>query len=60
MTSEQIQILALIYAANARVVGMQAANQQRAVHGDSVMYSEDHFLAEAQHLETLSIQAINS
>lgn len=60
MTNEQIQLLALIYAANARVVGMQAANQQRAAQNDSPMYSEDHFAAEAQHLEILSAQAINS
>lgn len=60
MTNEQLQLLALIYAANARVVGMQAANQQRAVQGDSVMYTEDHFGSEAQHLETLSAKALNS
>lgn len=60
MTNEQIQLLALIYAANARVVGMQAANQQRALNGDSLMYSEDHFQEEAQHLEHLSVRAINT
>lgn len=60
MSNQQLQILALVMAANARVVGMQAANQQRQAVGDSPMYSEDHFAAEAQHLETLSIQAINS
>ena len=60
MNNQQLQILALIMASNARVIGMQAANQQRVVQGDSVMYSEDHFLSEAQHLEELSVQAINS
>lgn len=60
MTNEQIQLLALIYASNARVVGMQAANQQRAAQGDSPEYAEGHFQEEAQHLETLSVQAINS
>lgn len=60
MDNKQLQILALIMASNARVIGMQAANQQRAVQGDSVMYSEDHFLSEAQHLEELSVQSINS
>lgn len=60
MSNEQIQLLALIYAANARVAGMQAANQQRAAQGESVAYTEDHFTGEAQHLETLSVQAINS
>jgi hypothetical protein len=60
MDNKQLQILALIMAANARVIGMQAGNDQRKVQGDSMMYSEDHFLAEAVHLETLSVQAINS
>jgi hypothetical protein len=60
MDNKQLQILALIMAANARVIGMQAANDQRKAQGDSMMYGEDHFLAEAVHLETLSVQAINS
>lgn len=60
MNNKQLQILALIYASNARVIGMQAANQQRAAQGDSVAYTEDHFQGEAQHLETLSVEAINS
>lgn len=60
MTNEQIQLLALIYASNARVVGMQDANQQRAHQGDFVAYTEDHFQDEANHLEQLSVQAINS
>ena len=60
MSNEQLQILALILAANARVVGMQAANQQRSACGESVAYTEDHFQGEASHLENLSVQAINS
>jgi hypothetical protein len=60
MSNEQVQLLALIFAANARVVGMQAANQFRASIDESPMYSEDHFLDEAKHLENLSVQAINS
>lgn len=60
MNNEQLQILALIYAANARVIGMHAANQQRATQGESVAYTEDHFTSEAQHLEELSVKAINS
>jgi hypothetical protein len=59
MTNEQLQLLALIYAANARVVGMHAANQQRNAQGESPAYSEGHFQEEAQHLEHLSVQAIN-
>lgn len=60
MNNQQLQLLALILASNARVVGMQAANQQRAAQGESVAYTEDHFSGEACHLEELSIQAINS
>jgi hypothetical protein len=60
MNNQQLQILALIMASNARVLGMQAANQQRAAVGDSPMWSEDHFQEEAQHLEHLSVQALNS
>lgn len=60
MTNEQLRILALIFAANARVLGMEAANQGRIVNGESIMYSEDHFQAEAMTLTELSIQAANS
>lgn len=60
MSNEQIKILALIFAAQARVIGMQAQNQQRAACGEAPAYSEGHFQEEAQHLEHLSVQAINS
>lgn len=60
MNNTQLQLLALIMAANSRVIGMQAANQQREAQGDSVAYTEDHFYGEAVYLEELSIQAINS
>lgn len=60
MNNQQLQILALIFASNARVVGMQAENQQRQAQDESPAYSEGHFQEEAQHLETLSVQAINS
>jgi hypothetical protein len=60
MNSQQLQILALIHASHARVLGMEAANQQRIVCGESIMYSEDHFREEAQQLEILSVQALNS
>ncbi len=57
MSNKQIQLLALIYASNARVIGMHASNQQRAVQGDSIAYTEDHFQDEANHLEYLAKQA---
>ncbi len=60
MTNEQVQLLALVFAANARIVGMQAENRLRESVGDSPTYGEGHFQEEAQHLENLSVQAINS
>lgn len=60
MNNQQIEILAQIYAAQARVIGMQAANQQRAYTGDAVAYTEDHFQGEAAHLEYLAQRVLNS
>jgi len=60
MNNQQLQILALITASNARVLGMQAENQLRASCGESPAYGDGHFQEEAQHLEHLSVQAINS
>lgn len=60
MTARQLQILAAISAANARIAGMQAANQHRLSCGDSIMYNEDHFAVEAHHLELFAIGAANS
>lgn len=60
MNNQQLQILALIMASNARVLGMQAANQQRASVDESPAYVEGHFQEEAQYLEHLLVQAINS
>lgn len=59
MNSQQIEILAQVYAANARVLGMQAANFQRQAQGLSVAYTEDHFQGEAAHLEYLAQRVIN-
>jgi len=60
MNNNQLQILALIYASNARVIGMQAENQMRASVDESPAYREQDFQEEAHHLENLSVQAINS
>ena len=60
MNTTQLEILALLYAANARVLGMEAANQGRAVNGNSPAYTEDHFQSEASHLEYLAQRAVNS
>lgn len=60
MSSAQLQVLALILASQARVLGMQADNALREACGESPAYVAGHFLEEAQHLEQLSIQAINN
>lgn len=54
MNEQLVRYLALISAANARVAAMQADNQQRAVQGDSVAWTGDHFFAEANHLEVMA------
>lgn len=60
MTELQLEVLAQIYAANARVLGMVADNQQRQVQGESVAWTGDHFQAEAAHLEYLSQRVLQS
>lgn len=54
MSEQTVRYLALISAANARIVAMQADNQQRAVRGDSVAWTSYHFFSEAQDLETMA------
>lgn len=45
-----------ILAAQARVLGMQAANQQREVAGESPAYVEHDFNAEAAHIENCATE----
>jgi hypothetical protein len=59
MNNQQLANLAYIQAAVARVKGMEAANQQRIVCGESVAYTEGHFQREAAHLEYLALQVLN-
>lgn len=59
MNNQQLANFAYIQAAVTRVKGMEAANQQRVVCGESVAYTEDHFQGEAAHLEYLAVQALN-
>lgn len=59
MNNQQLAILANIQAAVARVKGMEAANQQRVVNGETVEYVEDDFKQEAAHLDNLAVQALN-
>lgn len=57
MNAELVAILAEIAAANARVLGMHAENAQRLSTDSSPAYREDHFQAEANHLDYLATKA---
>lgn len=60
MNSEQLQILAEIYAAQARVLGMHADNQAReSINGEPIWVFAD-FAEEARQLEVLAQQASRS
>lgn len=59
MNNQQLANFAYIQASVARVKGMEAANQQRVVSGETVEYVEDDFRQEAAHLEHLAVQALN-
>jgi hypothetical protein len=54
MTSQQIRWLAQIAASNARVAGMNSANQQRAITESAPAYSEDHYFSEANEMEAIA------
>lgn len=60
MNNLQLALLARIQAAVARVKGMEAANQQRVVSGETVEYVEDDFREEANRLELLATQALTT
>lgn len=60
MSPQLVSIMAHIFAVNAEIVGMQAANQQRSTCNESPMYSEDHFLGSANTLYVLSNDARNA
>ncbi len=51
MNATCVQQLGNILAAQARVLGMQAENQQRAVQGESMAYTYHDFSAEADQME---------
>jgi hypothetical protein len=54
MTDWQISCLAQIAAIQTRVAGMQAANQQRAVLGESMAYTAEDFNYEAAELARIA------
>lgn len=58
MNNYQLELLANIYATVTRVEGMKAENQASIVKGYSGVYGEDHFKAEANHLEYLANRAL--
>lgn len=60
MNGAQINALAAIMAANARVEGMRAANQQREALGESIAYASRDFEAEALAMETAGRIALES
>lgn len=57
MNSEQLQILAEIYAVNARILGMHADNQARKATDQSPAWVYADFAEESRQLENLAQQA---
>lgn len=57
MNNRLLALYGQMLAANARVEGMVADNQAWVAQGQSPAYGEDHFYAEANHLEELANQA---
>lgn len=54
MTPQTAHAFALMLACQARIAGMQAANQQRLMLGLSTAYDEEAFFAEAYALENIA------
>lgn len=57
MSNEQLQLLALIYANQAYVLGMQAENACREARGDSPAWNYADFSRQATELEELANRA---
>ena len=60
MTNEQLYVLGMISAENARIEAMKAANQHRLSLGHSIAYDEDAFCGCSSALEQLAIRILNS
>lgn len=60
MNPQTVRCFIAALACLARIEAMKAANAHREQRGESQAYSEDEFCHEAQQLELLSIEAINS
>jgi hypothetical protein len=60
MNAQLLYVYGELLAANARVEGMVASNQQRVAEGGSPAYGESYFFAESQHMQDLANQALDS
>jgi len=60
MSNEQLQIMALILANNAYVLGMQADNAVCEARSEYPKWNYDDFSRQASELEALASRAINS
>lgn len=60
MSPQLVGLLAAIFAAQSRVLGMHAQNAHRAACGDGPAYTDEAFGIEADHLERLSVEARNA
>ena len=60
MNPPLVQYMLLGMAAQARIEGMKAENRKREKDGHAPAYSEIDFFNEAESLEVLAIQAINT
>lgn len=54
MNEQTVRALGFILACNARVEGMRAANRQREALGESMMYAEEEFFAEANAMDNIA------
>lgn len=59
MDAYLVSALAMIYAEQARILGMQAANDQCKATGGTPTYDEQHFCGAAMHLESLAMEVRN-
>lgn len=60
MSNEQLQIMALIVANNAYILGMQADNARSVACGDHPKWDYSDFARQASELESLASRAINA
>jgi hypothetical protein len=60
VSPQLVGLLAAIFAAQSRVLGMQAENAHRAACGASPAYGEEHFAVQEHQLSLLSLEARNA